>query len=116
VRQIEAAEHMIAGGPFRQLFAKALPAVTKPEFLAQRTRRPKVSATLRAAQEMLGKETDQLIRDLKAIEDSYGRDVLTLTVCCGYIKKILLNPRVERHLSKEHPDIADALRVSISDR
>jgi hypothetical protein len=116
VRQVEAVEHMIAGDTFSALFAKALLAVTRPEFLALPTRRPKVSATSRAAQEMLGKETDQLIRDLKAIEDSYGRDVLTLTVCRGYFKKILLNPRVDRYLSKQHPDIAEALRGAISDR
>src|SRR5450631_1240754 len=81
VRQVEAAEHMIAGSTYSTLFAKSLLALTKPEFLAQSTRRPKVAATSLAAQEMLGKETEQLVQDLKAIEDSYGRDVLTITVC-----------------------------------
>jgi hypothetical protein len=42
VRQVEAAEHMIAGGAFSTLFAKALLAVTKPEFLVQPTRKPNV--------------------------------------------------------------------------
>lgn len=49
VRQVEAAEHMIAGSTYSTLFAKSLLAVTKPEFLAQSTRRPKVAATSLAA-------------------------------------------------------------------
>jgi hypothetical protein len=114
VRQVEAAEHMIAGQTFSTLFAKALLAVTKPDLLAQPTRRPKVAATSAAAQEMLGKETEQLIRDLKAIEDSYGTDVLKLTVYCGYLRRMLTNPRIERHLSRNHPDLFDALKTAIS--
>jgi hypothetical protein len=116
VRQVEAAEHMIAGMTFSTLFAKSLLAVTKPEFLVQPIRKPKVAATSAAAQEMLGKETEQLIRDLKAIEDSYGTDVLTLTVCSGYFKKVLSNPRIERHLSRNHSDLFDALKTAIFER
>jgi RepB plasmid partitioning protein/ParB-like nuclease family protein len=116
VRQVEAAEHMLAGAAFSTLFAKSLLAVTKPEFLVQPTRRPQVTANSIAAQEMLGKETEQLIRDLKAIEDSYGTDVLTLTVCCGYFKRMLSNPRIERHLTRNHPDLFGALKTAISDR
>jgi hypothetical protein len=116
VRQVEAAEHMIAGQTFSTMFAKSLLAVTKPEFLIQPTRRPKVAATSTAAQEMLSRETEHLIRDLKAIEDSYGTDVLTLTVFCGYFKRMLTNPRVERHLTRNHPDLLDAMKTAISER
>jgi hypothetical protein len=115
VRQVEAAEHMIAGTTYSTLFAKSLLAVTKPEFLVRPLRRPTVAATSAAAQEMLGQETERLVRDLKAIEDSYGRDVLTLTVCSGYFRKLLANQRVERHLSKNHPDLLDAIRGSLSE-
>jgi hypothetical protein len=85
VRQVEAAEHMIAGQSFSTLFAKALLSVTKPDFLVKPMCRPKLTATSTATQEMLGRETEQLIQDLKAIENSYGTDVLTLTVCSGYL-------------------------------
>jgi hypothetical protein len=115
VRQVEAAEHMIAGATYSTVFAKALLAVTRPEFLVTPIRRTRVEATSAAAQEMLGKETERLVKDLKAIEDSYGRDVLTLTVCSGYFRKLLANPRVERHLSKNHPDLLDAVRGALSE-
>jgi hypothetical protein len=85
VGQVEAAEHMIAGQSFSTLFAKALLSVTKPDFLVKPMCRPKLTATSTATQEMLGRETEQLIQDLKAIENSYGTDVLTLTVCSGYL-------------------------------
>ncbi len=116
VRQVEAAEHMIAGATFSTRFAKALLAVTRPDFLVQPIRRPKVAVTSLAAQEMLGKEAEQLVRDLKATEDSYGRDVLTLTICCGYLRRMLANSRVERHLSKSHPDLLDALKAAVFER
>lgn len=116
VRQVEAAEHMIAGGTYSTLFAKSLLAVTRPELLMQTSRKPKIAATSFAAQEMLGRETEQLIRDLKAIESSYGTDVLTLMVCCGYFRRMLANPRIERHLSKYHPDLLTGLVAATSER
>jgi hypothetical protein len=114
VRQVEAAEHMVAGATFSTSFAKSLLAVTRPELLATSTRRPAVAATSTAAQEMLGRETEQLIRDLKAVEESYGTDVLTLTVCRGYFRRLLANSRVDKYLAKNHPDLLDALKASVS--
>jgi hypothetical protein len=111
IRQIEAAEHMNATMTFSASFARALLSVTKPEFLVENSRKASVDATLEAAQNTLGEENERLIRDLKAIEDSYGTDVLTLTVCCGYIKRMLHNPRIERYLTKKHPHLLDALRT-----
>ncbi len=115
VRQVEAVEHMIAGATFSTLFAKSLLAVTRPEMLVQPTRRPDVAATSVAAQEMLGRETAQLIRDLKAIEESYGADALSLTVCSGYFRKILSNTRVENHLFRKHPELLYAVKTAISE-
>lgn len=116
VRQIEAAEHMIAGASFATSFAKSLLAVTRPELLVGSQRKPTVAATTAAAQEMLGRETEQLIRDLKTVEESYGTDVLSLTVCQGYFKKLLANSRVERYVAKNHPDLLEAVRTAVPDQ
>jgi hypothetical protein len=115
VRQLEAAEHMVAGTTYSVAFAKALLAVTKPELLVGRTRKPKMTARSLAAQEMLGVETERLVRDLKMIEESYGNDVLALTVCSSYLRKMLANPRVERHLLRDHPSLLEAIREAIAD-
>jgi hypothetical protein len=115
VRQVEASEHMIAGGTYSVAFAKALLAVTRPELLVNLIQKPKISAQSMAAQEMLGMETERLVKDLKALEESYGRDVLTLTVCSAYVRRMLANQHVERHLSRNHSELLDAVREAISD-
>jgi hypothetical protein len=41
----------------------------------------------------------------KAVEQSYGENVLNLTLARGYVKKLLLNAKVVRFLSSKHSDI-----------
>jgi hypothetical protein len=64
---------------------------------------------------MLEQEADFLLKDLKAVEDSYGTDILILTMSCRYIERLLENARVERHLSKHHPDILNTLSGLLSE-
>jgi RepB plasmid partitioning protein/ParB-like nuclease domain len=115
LRQVEASEHMIAGGTYSVAFARALLAVTRPESLVKPISKPRIGATSTAAQEMLGIETGRLVRDLKMIENSYGGDVLTLTVCSGFIKKLLANSQVENYLSRHHSELLEAVKEGIAD-
>ena len=64
IRQIEAAEHMVAGGTFTIPFAKALLAVTKPEMLEEVPSSRKLQATSIAARSML-EEQNECIRQAK---------------------------------------------------
>ena len=64
---------------------------------------------------MLEQETDLLIRELKAVEESYGTDMLTLSIACGYVDRLLSNPRVVKHLEKHHSDILGELRTLLAD-
>jgi len=114
-RQIEAAEHMMASGTYSVKFAEALLAVTRPEFLLKPLNGKQLEATSKGARVMLEQETESLVRDLKAVEDSYGTDILSLTVICGYIERLLGNARVERHLSKHQPDILNTLRSALAE-
>jgi hypothetical protein len=115
IRQIEAAEHMVAGGTYTIPFAKALLAVTKPEMLEEHPSSRQLEATSMAARSMLKEENDFILRDLKSVEESYGTDVLTLTVSVGYLERLLSNPRVERYLERYHVDILQTLQKIISD-
>jgi len=115
IRQIEAAEHMLAGGTYTVLFTKALLEVTRPELLVEVPTSRKIDAKSAGARVMLEQETDFLLRDLKAVEDSYGTDILILKMSCRYVERLLENGRVERHLSKHHPDILNALRGLLSE-
>ncbi len=111
IRQIEAAEHMTASGKYSVVFAKALLEVTKPEFLLEPPSTKQMEAKSDAARRMLEEETTVLIRDLKTAEDSYGTDILALTLTCGYVERLIANARVERYLAKHHVDILGALRM-----
>jgi hypothetical protein len=114
VRQLEAAEHMVAGATCTVAFAGALLAVTKPEMLVEPVRKPKLAAGSHAAQEMLGEETTRLVRDLRAVEESYGKDVLSLTVCTAYMRRLIANPNIERHIANNRAGLLEAIRESIT--
>jgi hypothetical protein len=115
IRQIEAAEHMVAGGTFTIPFAKALLAVTKQEMLEEAPSSRKLQATSIAARSMLVEQNEFLLKDLRAVEESYGTDVLTLTVSFGYLERLLHNSLVERYLERHHLDILQTLRRLLSE-
>ena len=115
VRQIEAAEHMVASGTYTVPFAKALLTVTKSELLNVPVSSRRLQATSTAAQSMLQEENESLLKDLKAVEESYGSDILTLTVSCGYINRLLQNPKIERYLTRHQPDTLQALQKLLSE-
>src|SRR5258708_17130150 len=91
VRKIAAAEHMRASGIYSAAFGTALLEVTRPEFRLDAPAKRKTKAAAAAAQAMLEEESDLLVRDLKAMEESYGTDVLTLSISAGYIGRLLAN-------------------------
>jgi hypothetical protein len=64
VRQIEAAEHMVASATYTLSFAQALFAVTKPEMLNVPPSPRKLQVTSTASQSMLEEENETLLRNL----------------------------------------------------
>lgn len=115
IRQIEAAEHMVAGCTYTVPFARALLAVTKPEMLEEPPSARKLQATSEAARAMLEEQNEFLLRDLKSVEESYGTDALTLTVSCGYLERLLSNPKIQRYMERYHIDILQALQRLLAD-
>ena len=110
LRQIQAAEHMSASKTFTVTFAKTLLEVTKPDMLLERRSGRKLTGDSAAIRVMLEKETDSLVRDLKAIEESYGGDILTLSIACAYLQKLLANAAIGRYLQKYQAEILNTLR------
>jgi ParB-like chromosome segregation protein Spo0J len=110
IRQIEAAEHMAASSTYSIKFAKALLLVTRPELLFEPPSSKKLEAGSKGARMLLEEETESLVKDLKAVEESYGTDILALTVILGYVERLCANVRIERHLVKYHPDLLNTLR------
>ncbi len=51
------------------------------------------------------RESAELDREFKLIEQDYGRDHLDLVLASGYITRLLGNARVVRHLAQHHADL-----------
>lgn len=115
IRQIEVAEHMRATGTFSGSFARSLLAVTRPEFLLQPEKARKLEAKSAAARAMFEAENASLAADFKEMEESFGADMLLLSVSCAYIRRLLSNRKIELHLEKFHPDVLSTLRMLISE-
>ena len=105
VRQIEIAELMVSANNFTKGYAEALVLGTPKDQLANPNEPKKKEGMSREDIAKMEQEMESLERDLKAVERSYGDNMLSLTCARGYIKKLLDNAKVVRFLNANHPDI-----------
>ena len=115
IRQIEVAEHMRATTTFSGSFARSLLAVTRPEFLLQPEPARKLQASSAAARAMFEQENATLAADFKKMEESFGSDMLLLSISCAYVRRLLSNQKIEQHLEKYHPDVLSTLQALLSE-
>lgn len=115
IRQIEVAEHMHATSTFSGRFARSLLAVTRPDFLLQPEKTRKLVARSAAARALFEEENATLAADFKKMEESFGADMLLLSVSCAYVRRLLSNQKIEQHLEKYHPDVLSTLRMLVSE-
>jgi len=105
LRQIEAAELMVAMNKFTASYAKSLVAATPEEQLTDQ-HRPKAVKGLTTDQiALMERESANLEREFKVIEHSYGGDHLDLVLAKGYLAKLLGNARVVRYLAQHQQEI-----------
>lgn len=113
-RQIEATELMVSLNNFTATYAAALLAATPAEQMVD-PEKPKsfkgVSAEQMARMEQ---EMSQVQSRFKAIEQSYGADVLNMVVARGYIAKLLANAAVVRFLQANYPDFLEEFRAIVA--
>ncbi len=105
VRQIEIAELMVSANNFTAGYAEALILGTPKDQLTN-PEEPKRKEGL--SPEEIGKmeqEMEGLEHDLKAVEESYGEDMLNLTLARGYVKRLVENAKVVRFLTANYSDI-----------
>jgi ParB-like chromosome segregation protein Spo0J len=105
VRQIEIAELMVSANNYTKGYADALVLGTPKDQLinpAEPKKKEGMSAEEIARMEQ---EMETLEHDLKAVEDSYGENMLNLTCALGYVKKLLGNAKVVRFLNANYVDI-----------
>lgn len=114
IRQIEAAELMISVGNYSMSYAAALLGATRQADLTNPDKPKKVGGLTPEQMARLERETTTVNQDFKALEESYGDDVLNLVVASGYVARLIGNAEIERFLEGRHPDLLNELRVVVN--
>lgn len=109
IRQIEAAELMIAMNKFSGSYARALLAATSKDQLVKPSN-PKLQGLTDEQVALMEREASNLEREFKIAEQSYGTDHLDLVLAKGYLTKLLRNSRITRYLNGHHQEILGEFR------
>ena len=105
LRQIEIAEVMVSANNFTKAYAEALVLATpKDQMLSPQEPKKKAGMTAEELSRM-EREMEALEKDFKSIEANYSENMMSLTLGRGYIKKLLENNRVLRHLREHHGEL-----------
>lgn len=110
LRQIEAAELMIAMNSYSNNYAKSLLAATRQSQLIESERPKKVKGLTEEQMALMERESSNLEREFRMAEQSYGTDHLDLVLVGGYLNKLLANGRVVRYLAQHHAEILPELQ------
>lgn len=105
MRQIEAAELMNTAGIHTASYAKLLLAATPQSALVKPEKPKKVGGLTAEQTARMENEMEALQKDIKGVESGYGDDVLNLVIGAAYVAKVLANSRINRYLSKHHPEL-----------
>lgn len=120
VRQMEVAQLMVAMNNFSVPYSRALLAATPLDQVVG-AKKPKVAKGISPEQmARMEAEMDNLQREMKLVEDSYGEDQLTLVIAGAYISSLLQNEQVVKHLGQHHSEILNEFQriteVTVDDR
>ena len=105
LRQIEIAELMVSANNFTKAYAEALVLGTSQDQMVSPQERKKKAGMTAEEVARMEREMESLEQDFKAIETNYTENMMSLTLARGYIKRLLENNRVLRHLREHHGDL-----------
>jgi hypothetical protein len=105
LRQIEIAEVLISANNFTKSYTEALVLATpRDQMVSPQEEKKKAGLTAEELARM-EREMESLEQDFKSIEANYTENMMSLTLARGYIKRLLENNRVLRHLRDHHNDL-----------
>lgn len=105
LRQIEAAELMIAMNKFTSNYAQSLLAATPQTQLIDPHKVRRIKGLTDKQITLMQRESANLDRQFKLIEKSYGSDHLDLVLVNGYVAKLIGNVKVVRFLAQHYSEI-----------
>ncbi len=104
MRQIEMAELMTSSATYARAYADALVMMTPPDLQVEAPAPKKGGSSPPENLERIEHELKSIERDFAVLDDSYGKNVVDLTLARGYLKKLLDNGKVVRFLTKKFPE------------
>lgn len=105
MRQIAMAELMISTGNFTVAYAESLIAATPQKQLVDQASPKQVKGLTPEDIARIERETQTLETEFRAIADSHGTNLLNLVVAVGYVRRLLNNAAVVKHLSRKYADL-----------
>jgi hypothetical protein len=112
-RQVEACRLMVTASNYTSSYAKALLTATK-ECDLRRPAQPKPPVITSADLALMERELKTVQQDMKAIEVSFGNDLLNLVIATRYVSKLVGNRRIARYLDENHPEILKEFHAILS--
>jgi hypothetical protein len=104
MRQIRAAEMMVAMNRYSLGYVRSIVAATPPsQFVEGKAATPRGLTSEQV--DLMTDESARLDREFKLIEQAYGADHLDLVLAVAYIAALIENARVVRHLAQHHGDL-----------
>ena len=109
-RQFATAELMASMNNFTATYAKAILAATRQEDLARPERPKKVKGVTPEQMARMERELESLNRDFRAVEATFGDDVLHLVLASRYIERVIANDAISSYIEGKHPEILAEFR------
>ena len=113
MRQLEVVELMIATNNYSLAYVKALFIATHQDQLNEKVKHEKVKGITVNNIARMEREMENLERDFKLLEESYGSNVLKLVQAKGYIAKLLENEKVFRYISRNYMEIISEFQIIV---
>jgi hypothetical protein len=105
VRQVEAAQLMVAMNKYSTSYARSLVGATPRSQLVEWAQPKRVQGLSNDQLALMEQESAQLDREFRLIEQSYGSDHLDLVIVTGYLSKLMENARIERFMAQHYPEL-----------
>jgi len=113
LRQIEAAELMVAMNKYTIGYVRTLVAATPQAQLANPRRKKAVRGLTPDQVTLMERESANLEREFKLAEQSYGKDHLDFVLAKGYLARLLGNAAVVRYLTRgQHEILSEFQRIT----
>ena len=104
-RQFATAELMASMNNFTATYAKAILAATRQEDLAKPERPKKVKGVTPEQMARMERELESLNKDFRAVEATFGDDVLHLVLASRYVERLIANDAISAYVEDKHPEI-----------